>query len=463
MQRWAMVLLASAWLATAVEAHAEMPSATAAQLESRSIDERRVAAAVLSSPDSHGSKGVDEIGQELDELRRGDDESVIRVMSGVLSSADQGTDLVERLVRRDPGPAVARTLATVCLVRALTRIGTTPAVRRLVVMASFAEGLLRPELFRALRELDDRASAALIEARGDPSPEIRAWAKDVLEALGKRTPGDAVQTTNDRILVDVLHAYAATRDPDALAVVLSFVNSERAQVRNAAREATLAYGQDALEKLRSTYAAMTGERLIDDETSPSRRARHDPDAVDAISVAHRLFDAWDHVRLRDVYARLDEGFAKQHSGDIKGAVADFDNVLARQPLLDRRAEIAPAYVAYAEALEESNPARAADYLRRALRLDETGPERKRIESELRYLDGEDLLSRGIADPEPYEEALKLDVENARARAKLDGMRAKTASRREREGRVAASVSTIGVAFVAVGVAALGRQRRRRQR
>lgn len=323
----------------------------------------------------------------------------------------------------------------------------TAAVRELAFAAPDAASDPGSDVFKELKELDERATAALIEARADPSPQVRAWAKDVLEALGRRTPGDAVQTTDDRIIIDVLRAYAGIRDIDALPVVLSFVNSDRAQVRAAAREATLEYGTDALGKLRSTYAALTGEKLPEET------------AVD--DVARALFSAYDHHRLRDVYARLDEGLARVRAGDLDGAIAEFENVLARQPLLDRRVEIAPAYVMYAEALEQTDRARATDYLRRASRLESEGPAANHVRAEILYLEEEELSSRGIADTRPLEQAIALDPANTHVRAKLEALRADAAWRRVREARFAALLTILGVALLATGGAALLRRQSRR--
>ena len=428
---------------------AEVPAATAlARLSSASVDERRSAAEAIESLGSTGPDAIEGIARQLSGLRGHGEAPAPSSMREPRSGVGKEIDGVELLVLQKPDPPVVRALATVCLMRALVRIGTTPAIRELVRQASDDGGAFRPELLRDLKQLDERASAALIEARGDPSPEMRLWAKDALDALGKRTPGDTVQTTSDQVLVDVLRAYATIRDVDALPVVLSFVNSERLQVRNAAREATLAYGQDALGKVRATYAALTGERTAD--------------SGNVADIARKLFDAYDRHRLRDVYARLDQGLARQGGGDIDGAIADFDNVLARQPVLDRGKEIVPAYVAYAETIELADRPRAKDYLRRALRLDtdDKGPGLSHIQSELRFLEGSDLMAQGIVDTAPYEQALALDPANAHARAQLDRLRADATSRRSREGRIAAAVGAAGLAFLTLGLFALGMHRRR---
>ena len=197
--------------------------------------------------------------------------------------------------------------------------------------------------------------------------------------------------------------------------MLSFVNSDRVQVRTAAREATLAYGPDALWKLREAYAALSGEPA--------------PDGIAAADLAKKLFDAYDRFRLHDVYALIDTGLAAEKDGRLKDAVSAFDEALARQPMLDRRAEAVPAYVAYGESLEDSDRSAALAYLRKALRLDESGAPSSHVRSDIATLEGEDLTARGIEDPQPFDTALSLDPKNPRARADLDRIQAKLANER----------------------------------
>jgi tetratricopeptide (TPR) repeat protein len=295
-----------------------------------------------------------------------------------------------------------------------------------------------------MKAMGDRAVAALIEARRDPSNETRTWASNLLEAMGKRTPGEAVQVKDNQALADVLGAYAGIKDLDALPVVLSFVSSDRAQVRAAARAATLAYGQDALWKLREAYAALMGEQA--------------PEGIAAVDLAKKLFDAYDRFRLQEVYALLARGLAEQKDDKLATAIADFDEVLARQPMLDRRAEMVPAYVVYGESLEPTDRAAALATLRKALRLDEGGPQSSHVRSEIEYLEGEDLLAHGIADTEPFEQALALDPQNAHARAELDRLHVETESSRTRGWRLAAAGAVLVAALA--GIAFLGNRRKR---
>jgi hypothetical protein len=418
------------------------------RLGSPTAETRRSAADALSAWTPTGKEELQAVARQLGDLRRSEDATLTESLTRLPLRGATDAEVIAQLARLKPDGAARAALATACLTRALTNTGTLPAVRQLVRVAFDAGGAFRGLVFSELRQLDDRSTAALIEARGDPSPEVQAWAKDALDALGKRTPGDAVQTTDDRVLVDVLAAFGAIRDPDAMPVVLSFVNSDRAEVRATARDAMGSYGAEALGRIRNTYAALTGKRL--------------PDGVDVAAASRALFETYDRQRLRDVYTRLDEGLAKQQAGDIEGAMTDFTYALARQPDLDRGAEAAPAFVAYAERLESSDPRRASDLLRAAVRLYRTDARAAAAKSELRCLDGDELAAAGILDETPYEQALELDPGNAHARTRIEKLRADSASHRWREERLAKGVAAVGVCLIALGLLGLLRWRRREE-
>ena len=212
-------------------------------------------------------------------------------------------------------------------------------------------------------------------------------------------------TTSNQVLADVLRAFGSSHVLDAAPVVLSFVNSDRAQVRVAARDAIGAYGKDALWKLREAYSNLL--------------AKPAPEDWSAERLARELFAAYDRSRLEDVYALLASGLQKQQKGDVDGAIADFDRVLARQPQLDRRAEMASGYVLYAQSKEDTDRVASLAAYRKAARLDPDGPRSKQIEGAIAYLEGEELLARGVVDTTPFERALAADPGNAKAQAELD--------------------------------------------
>lgn len=412
-------------------------------LSADGVDDRRAAATGLVSL---GAGATPAIAKKLADLRKTGDGGTYSAVKAARERAGGGSfDLLEALVTQKPEASVTRALTTVCLVRALAHAGTTPAVRQLVLAASDAGGVLRPELGRQLKQLGDRAVAGLIEARRDPSPETRAWASNLLDGMAKRTPGDAVQTKDNQALSDILRAYASIKDLDALPVVLSFVNSDRVQVRSAAREATLAYGQDALWKLREAYAALSGEPA--------------PDGITAADLAKKLFDAYDRFRLHAVYALIDKGLAAQKEGRLKDAISAFDDALALQPMLDRRAEVAPAYLAYGESLEDTDRPTALAYLRKALRVDETSAQSSHVRADIATLEGEDLVAHGIADTEPFETALALDPSNARARADLDRIHGQLQASRTQTWRLVAAGAVLILAIAGIVLVGGGRHRR----
>jgi tetratricopeptide (TPR) repeat protein len=410
-----------------------------APLSADSVDDRRAAAAALGAL---GAGATPTIAKKLADLRKTGDGGTYSAVKAARERSGGGSfDLLEALVTGKPEPSTTRALTTVSLLRALAHAGTTPAARQLVLAASDAGGVLRPELGRLMKQLGDRAVAALIEAHRDPAPETRTWASNLLDGMTRKTPGDAVQTKDNQALSDILRAYANIKDLDALPVVLSFVNSDRVQVRLAAREATLAYGQDAVWKLKEAYAALSGEPV--------------QEGISASDLAQKLFDAYDRFRLHDVYALIDQGLAAQKDGRVKDAVTAFDEALARQPMLDRRAEAAPTYVAYGESLQDTDRAQARAYLRKALRLDEAGPASSHVRADLATLEGEELEARGVVDTEPFETALSLDPTNSRARADLDKIHAQlTVSRTQTWRLVVAAVVLIlaigGIVFVGTG-------------
>ncbi len=349
---------------------------------------------------------------------------------------DKEIDLLDALVKtRSDGQGYRTAITTAALLRALAHIGTTPAVKQLVKVAVDHGGSLRSEVARHVKALGDKAIPALIETRKEPSSELRHWSFSQLEAMGKRVPGDAVQTKDNQVLADVLRAFANVHDMDALPVLLSFVNSDRIQVRGAARDALRAFGQDAVWKLREAYSNVTGKAA--------------PEGWKADEIAKELFAAYDRLRLQEVYGLLDEGLAKEKEGKLEEAIAAFDKVLARQPMIERRGEMVPAYVAYAQSLEETDPPKALAIFRKALRLWPESSRAPQIEAEINYLEGKELLARGIADTEPFKRALALDPGHEKARAELNRLETNVEERQERFRALAAAGAVVVVALLGI--------------
>jgi tetratricopeptide (TPR) repeat protein len=296
-----------------------------------------------------------------------------------------------------------------CMLRALAHAGTPPAVRQMIGAASDLAGALRVEIGHLVRGLGERAIPALVESRRDPTPEVRSWAAGLLASIDRHGPEDALRVKDDRLLGDILHAYGVVSDMEALPQILPLANSDRSQVRAAARAAVLAYGQDAVWRLRESYAVLLGEQA--------------PEGMPAADLARKLFDADDRYRLRDVYALVDRGVALEQAGKTPEAVALFDQALDREPLIERRADMVRAYADLGSSREATDPVVARALLRKALRLDESGPSATHLRSELLRLEGEALVSQGIDDLGPFEQAVALEPGNREAQADLHRLRA----------------------------------------
>jgi tetratricopeptide (TPR) repeat protein len=222
--------------------------------------------------------------------------------------------------------------------------------------------------------------------------------------LGRAIPGEAVASNDTQILADVLRAYGRTRDVDAVRVIISFCNSERAQLRDAARESLAAIGEPGIWQIRDQYLGLTGEK-------PPRVWTWD-------RLAREFFTLYDRQRLAEIQKLMDDGVAAAAAGKLTETVDAFDKVLARTPLFERRKEMVPAYLGRARQIEDDHRDEALGMLRRALRLDPNGTHAKSIESEIAYLEGELSIEHGSPDRTAFERALALDPGHAGARRAL---------------------------------------------
>ncbi|WP_437277597.1 hypothetical protein WME90_41155 [Sorangium sp. So ce375] len=316
--------------------------------------------------------------------------------------------------------------------RMLVATGTTPAVRELIALHAYFGELLRIDLQRQVAKLRDKAVPALIEARQHDAKIVQRWASKQLDLLGRAIPGEAIASNDTQILADVLRAYGRVRDVDAMRVILSFCNSDRARLRDAAREAISAIGEPGIWQLRDAYLDLTG-------TKPPREWSWD-------RVARELFGTYDRARLAEVYKLMDEGVAAASAGKLAEATDAFDRVLARAPLFERRKEMVDAYVEQARSLPADRREDALAMLRKALRLDAPGERAKKIEAEIAYLEGALLIERGTPDKFVLERAIELDPSHAGAKAALASLGDKVAERKSQTNRHLAA-GAVGLAAV----------------
>jgi tetratricopeptide (TPR) repeat protein len=319
--------------------------------------------------------------------------------------------------------------------RMLAAIGTTPAVREMIAFHAYFGDMLRIDLQRQIAKLRDRAVPSLIEARQHDAKIVQRWASRQLDLLGKAIPGEAVATDDTQILADVLRAYGRTRDVDAVRVILSFCNSDRIQLREAAREAIAAIGEPGIWQLRDAYLNLTGNKAPRDFTWDR--------------IARELFGMYDRARMAEVYKLMDQGVAAAAAGKLEEATNAFDKVLARSPLFERRKEMVAPYVGRAQQMAKDRREEALAMLRKALRLDPKGDAARKIEAEIAYQEGVVLLERGTPDKFPFARALELDASHEGARAALRSLQDAAAPRKSLLHRYVAAAGVGLMALIAM--------------
>jgi hypothetical protein len=119
----------------------------------------------------------------------------------------------------------------------------------------------------------------------------------------------------------------------------------------------------------------------------------------------------------------------------------------------------PAYLAHAQKLERDEPVAALAVLRKAARLAPEGPRISQVKAEIAYLEGKDLVARGIPDTEPFKRALAFDPTHAKARAELDRLESTTEDRASRTRAVAAAAGFFLLTVIGLVLFVGGRRRR----
>ncbi|MBN1607336.1 MAG: hypothetical protein JW940_11930 [Polyangiaceae bacterium] len=329
--------------------------------------------------------------------------------------------------------------------RMLVQIGGIRGARELVqVYVRFGE-FLRVDTQLQIEKLGDYGVAALIEARRYPAAKIARWAERQLDTQGKAIAGEAIRTDDPEPLADILRALGRTRDPVAARIIISLANSERAQVREAARQAVVMLGDVAIWQLRDAFENVVGERPPRD-WSWERTARE-------------LFARFDRLRLARVFAIFEEGLKARADGDLEKMRRAFAQVLARSPRFERAHEMASGLFEYASQADAAHRGDAIDALRRAVRINTDRSLDPGINSLLLTLLAEERAEGGVADQTLLRRAIELDSSNRRAKSLLSRLeRVDTEGERQWARYGAAGVASV-TALAAILVILLRRKRK----
>ncbi len=341
-------------------------------------------------------------GIALDQLRI---KMVRAVTTATANRPNADYDLLTLLVNLPRAHDTDVAIERIALARGIGRLPDARAGRALLAFSASFSGAFRQEVGRIIRgQLKDYVLPAIIEARG-LSEMQRIFVRQLRESLHRVTPGETVQQRDNALLAEILRAYGSTRQGDAMKVVVSFVNSDRAQVRDAARWAIAQYGRDTIHALRDAYEMYEGR---------------DPDlSWNWERLARELYQANDRRRDAEVSQRLDQGITAGRAHDVDAMLGHFRFVLARHPTFERRREMVPLLIENAQRLESSDAAKADRLWRLALWVDPTGPSSRQIRAEVLFLEAERAMQRGVADPELYRAVLRVDPSHERAIEQLE--------------------------------------------
>ena len=312
----------------------------------------------------------------------------------------------------DTERTIVEATEVVTLLRALLEVESTAASRLIIQYGVRERGVFKAEVARNVTRLGEKSLPALILTTQHPNESVAEQANELLDWLGRRTRGRQVQVRDPGTLAEILTVYGELSDRDTIPVLLSFSGSEKALVREAARASLLRYGTAILWPARTRYENFTGEE-------PSRRWGWE-------ELARRLFEAQDRARMAQAEQAMTKGLRLASDGDHEAMLAQFEKLLSRWPDYERRNEMVPGIMRYAEILEKrGDRARARSLRTQILLLDPSSSQTSTMESKILLHSVEAGLARGIADPESLDRLEELEHDADRVGALREHISART--------------------------------------
>jgi tetratricopeptide (TPR) repeat protein len=395
------------------------------------------------------------IAQRLDELSRSrpKPDRVVQLLTAIRHAvgsrrADDIVDIapgVLTLLEQNRSRTALKVVEPLLLLRSLEGIGTREAGTEVIKFMDFDQGAWRHELKCARSRMGIRLLPVLIEMRGHENAKVRRWAVRGIRVLGMKDPSVAVRIADHHLVAKILLAYANPLDFSALPVIVSSMNSDKMEIRNAARQAITRFGKNAIWPLREAFEEATG-----------RRSRRDwnwerlPEELNALQDRERKYRADDALK---------KGIAAFRAFDFKTMARHFDQILADYPDYEKRSEMAPGYAAMGQKyLNSDDLAPAMRAYRRAIRLSPTHSAVSDWRAQLAFVTSEQQLSRGVANLEGYKKVLQHDPEHKAAETVIDRISGAWEMRQENAKRW----SKIG-AVILLSLFALGQFYRRSRR
>ncbi|MEZ4358743.1 MAG: hypothetical protein R3B48_01070 [Kofleriaceae bacterium] len=370
--------------------------------------------------------------------------------------------------------ALGEVIVDVALIRALTASKTAAAAAPVFEAAFAADAMIyRDECGRYLRKMEPHSIPELTK-QSQSSGDRRRYATYQLERLDRQDPAKALAaaTTEEALLIDILDTFRTTKHREAVYAVFAYIDHDSPPVRAAAREAWLGYvtgkppppapkrkmvlpGGKLADKetpMWLTYRELAEEKLRKVSEELLDEPIGEKQKVKVEELSRRVFAYYDGLRAKEQAAQWAQIKALAAGGELAGAAARMDQLLAADPERSERAEMAELYLAHAKELAAREQwADAAAAYSKAHGLAPDGPNAKDASvardfalgkaMEAQGQDGTGLFRRAaVAKPE-FEEAAEASGDVERPRWMV--------------------YSAAIAGLLAIGLAALGASRRRR--
>lgn len=287
--------------------------------------------------------------------------------------ADDTFDWLAALVELPPQDGLGEVIADIAAIHALGASKRIDAAK-VILEVGFADATMvyRDDCGRQLRQMAPYSIPALIlGAKARKQQALSRYSSYQLERIDRQEPGKALDAAegDENLQIAILEAYGKTEHREAVGAVFAMINDEAPRVRATARATWLVYVtpphppeppkkklvmpggvlsekekplwfnslQLAYFELAGKYEELFGEPLAEN--------------ADYEEATRRVFAHFDSERAARDAAVFAEGKARAEAGDLTGAIAVFDRLVAEDPLRKERAEMAPIYFRHAQALE----------------------------------------------------------------------------------------------------------------
>jgi len=369
------------------------------------------------------------------------------------AKADDELDWLEALGKLDPAmPGLGEVIGDVAAIRALAGTNDVHAAR-LIFDAAFGDDTMiyRDECGRYLRKMEPNSIPALIYMSQKGNYDKKRYATWQLERLDRQNAYNALLAAagDEALTIAILEVYRTTHHREAVHAVWSKVNDDAPRVRATARAAWMDYitgpppppapkkklqlpgGKLTKEEkpLWLTYRELADNELrkaanellhedypLDDPTLDDFDHKVRTVKVDLVELTKRLFDYYDTERAKQDSAQWLAAKVKADAGDLAGATAMLDRLLAANAERGERDLMAKVYFAWAKQLEAKQQwAEAAVAYSKAQGLDPKGAEATAALAAHHYTLGKALEAQGKDGGPDFRKAVALKPDYAPAK------------------------------------------------